>query len=278
MEGNTAVTTVQAAGDTPITFSITGGADQARFSINSASGVLTFVSAPNYDTPTDANADNDYVIEVTASNAVGTDVQTITVAIRNDWHNDSTPAPSQSLLDAFTDYGTIGSAHFGVITYVPLSVKWEVGDGTEPISIFDPGANFSWVDYLTKMKNIGCKAVMLTTKHVDGFCLWPSAVTPDHDIAGTPWYANNGQRNLLAEFCNTARSMEMDVGFYFSLWDGFQLTKNGGYNGAYRTAMYGQLNELMTEFGDVKFIVLDAWGDFWQQFGGPTFDDIPSGS
>src|SRR5262249_51521407 len=76
-------------------------------------------------------------------------------------------------------------------------------------------------------------------------------------------------------FCNTARAMGMDVGFYFSLWDGFQLTKNGGYNGAYRTAMYGQLNELMTQFGDIKFIVLDAWGDFWGQFGAPTFGDMP---
>ncbi|MFZ2855147.1 MAG: DUF4214 domain-containing protein, partial [Rhodocyclaceae bacterium] len=81
-ENATAVTTVTATdgdGDT-LTFSITGGADQAKFSINA--GVLSFASAPDFETPTDSDANNTYVVAVTADDGNGgTDVQTITVTV-----------------------------------------------------------------------------------------------------------------------------------------------------------------------------------------------------
>ncbi|HSV82048.1 MAG TPA: DUF4347 domain-containing protein, partial [Ramlibacter sp.] len=85
-ENQTAVTTVAATdsdGQTP-TFSITGGTDSPRFSIDSASGVLSFASAPNYESPADSDANNTYVVQVTASDGVGgTDVQTLTVTVTN---------------------------------------------------------------------------------------------------------------------------------------------------------------------------------------------------
>jgi hypothetical protein len=80
-ENTTAVTTVVATGDATITYSITGGADSGKFSIVGATGVLTFQSAPNYESPTDANTDNVYVVAVTATNDTGTDVQTISVTV-----------------------------------------------------------------------------------------------------------------------------------------------------------------------------------------------------
>lgn len=82
-ENQTAVTTVVATGDATISYSKTGGADQAKFSINSSTGVLTFASAPDFENPTDANTDNAYIVAVTATNATGTDVQTITVTVTN---------------------------------------------------------------------------------------------------------------------------------------------------------------------------------------------------
>ena len=69
-ENTTAVTTVTAtdpdAGQT-LSYSITGGADATKFTINASTGVLTFVTAPNFESPTDANADNVYLVQVTAS-------------------------------------------------------------------------------------------------------------------------------------------------------------------------------------------------------------------
>ena len=83
-ENTTAVTTVTATdadGTAVITYSISGGADSAKFQIGSSSGVLTFVTAPDFETPTDADTNNDYVVTVQASDGTNTDTQTITVTV-----------------------------------------------------------------------------------------------------------------------------------------------------------------------------------------------------
>lgn len=92
-ENSTAVTTFSATdGDSDaITYSITGGADQARFSIINATGALTFTSAPNFEAPTDSDSNNTYVVDVTASDGKGgTDVQTLTVTVTD--VNEVTPS------------------------------------------------------------------------------------------------------------------------------------------------------------------------------------------
>ncbi len=66
-----------------LTYSLTGGADQARFSLDS-SGILTFVAAPDFETPGDANGDNDYLVQVTVTDAGSlTAVQDLTVSVTN---------------------------------------------------------------------------------------------------------------------------------------------------------------------------------------------------
>jgi surface protein len=86
-ENNTAVTTVTAneadAGDT-LAYSITGGADQAKFNINPVSGALTFVSAPDFENPTDDGTNNTYIVEVTVTDdgvVPENDSQVITVTV-----------------------------------------------------------------------------------------------------------------------------------------------------------------------------------------------------
>ncbi|MCB0125509.1 MAG: VWA domain-containing protein, partial [Caldilineaceae bacterium] len=83
-ENQTAVTTVTATdgdGDT-LSYSISGGADAALFSINSSTGVLTFVAAPDFENPTDAGGDNVYDAQVTVSDGnSGSDVQDIAVTV-----------------------------------------------------------------------------------------------------------------------------------------------------------------------------------------------------
>jgi hypothetical protein len=86
VENQTAVLTVTTTdvdlpGDT-ITYSLSGGADQSKFSINSSSGVLTFSTAPDFEIPTDVGTDNVYEVQVTANDgAGGTDVQSISVTV-----------------------------------------------------------------------------------------------------------------------------------------------------------------------------------------------------
>ncbi len=83
-ENATAVTTVTAtdadAGST-LTYSITGGADAAKFSIDANTGALSFVSAPDYENPTDAGGNNVYDVVVQVSDGTNTDSQAIAVTV-----------------------------------------------------------------------------------------------------------------------------------------------------------------------------------------------------
>lgn len=83
-ENTTAVTTVTATDadqSTTLTYSISGGADAAKFTINSSTGVLTFVSAPDFETPTDADTNNIYEVTVQVSDGSNTDTQDISVTV-----------------------------------------------------------------------------------------------------------------------------------------------------------------------------------------------------
>ncbi|MBF0182176.1 MAG: DUF4347 domain-containing protein [Magnetococcales bacterium] len=82
-ENGTSVTTVTTSATTQ-TFSIDSGADAALFSIDASSGILTFKSSPNYESPTDANGDNQYIVVVKAvDSSANSATQTITVSVTN---------------------------------------------------------------------------------------------------------------------------------------------------------------------------------------------------
>src|SRR5262249_3978681 len=85
-ENTAAVTTVQAtdpdAGQS-VSYSISGGADAAKFSINQQTGVLSFLTAPDFEQPTDVGGDNNYDLIVQASDGSLSDAQTITVKVTN---------------------------------------------------------------------------------------------------------------------------------------------------------------------------------------------------
>ncbi len=83
-EGQTAVTTVTATdadASAALTYSIVGGADSALFSIDSNTGVLTFISAPSFAAPADAGANNVYDVTVQVSDGTNTDTQEIAVTV-----------------------------------------------------------------------------------------------------------------------------------------------------------------------------------------------------
>ncbi|XUX00031.1 MAG: InlB B-repeat-containing protein [Dehalogenimonas sp.] len=85
-ENTTAVTTVTVNDPDPgtiFTFSLSGGADSAKFSIGSATGVLVFISAPNFESPTDSGTNNAYDVIVQVSDGSLTDTQTIAVTVTN---------------------------------------------------------------------------------------------------------------------------------------------------------------------------------------------------
>ena len=130
-ENATAVTTVAATdADLPgqtLTYAISGGADAARFTINGSTGVLTFVTAPNYEAPTDAGADNVYDVTVQVSDGSLIDTQAIAVTVTN-----VNEAP------VITSNGSGPSAGVGVVenqTAVTTVVSTDVDGATPSYSI-----------------------------------------------------------------------------------------------------------------------------------------------
>ncbi|MHB2169957.1 LamG-like jellyroll fold domain-containing protein [Alsobacter sp. R-9] len=99
-ENTTAVATLTATdSDTgsTLTWSITGGADSGKFTINSSTGALAFASAPDYETPTDADTNNVYVVQVSVTDGTATTNQTISVTI-----TDVSEAPTDPYFSSVT--------------------------------------------------------------------------------------------------------------------------------------------------------------------------------
>lgn len=84
-ENTTIVTTVVAVDpeNAPLSYTITGGADQAKFTIDATTGALTFIASPNFEIPSDVGADNVYDLIVQASDGVLVDSQALAVTVTN---------------------------------------------------------------------------------------------------------------------------------------------------------------------------------------------------
>ena len=134
-ENSTAVTTVTAsdadAGSTLI-YSITGGADAAKFSINATTGALSFISAPNYEAPTDAGGNNVYDVVVQVSDGTNTDSQAIAVSVTNvnEAPTDITATGTLAAQESVASGGTIGSAYdpAGIVVATLGAVDPDAGD------------------------------------------------------------------------------------------------------------------------------------------------------
>lgn len=150
-ENSTTVTTVSATdadGSDTKTFSISGGVDAAKFTINSSTGALVFASAPNYENPTDAGKDNSYEVQVTVTDSKGaTDVQTITVYVKD--LNDNSPVINSNGGGATaTVYVTAGTtpvtdndatdADNDVLTYSISDAKIRTSSTTQTNPNYDP--------------------------------------------------------------------------------------------------------------------------------------------
>ncbi len=137
-ENQTTVTTVVASdADLPaqtVTFSITGGVDQARFSITSG-GVLTFVSAPDFENPTDANTNNVYLVQVMADDGNGgTTTQNLSVSVVNQPEGTAGNDVFVLTYSASTVAITVGATNLGTFPLAAPLTLYGLG-GTDSVRI-----------------------------------------------------------------------------------------------------------------------------------------------
>lgn len=138
--------------------------------------------------------------------------------------------------------------HFTVTTYTDK--EW--GDGTEPESIFFPD-KFDAGQWVDAVKAAGMKGLILTCKHHDGFCLWPSKYT-EHTVANSPF--RGGKGDMVREVSEACRKGGIRFGIYLSPWD--RNNVNYGHGEAYNDFFVNQLTELLTGYGDIFSVWFDG--------------------
>jgi alpha-L-fucosidase len=155
------------------------------------------------------------------------------------------PSPQQL---AWHERELYAFVHFNMNTFT--GVEW--GHGRETPSRFDP-SQLDCRQWCALFKECGLTGVILTAKHHDGFCLWPSRFT-EHDVASSPW--RDGQGDVVKELADACREYGLWLGVYISPWD-----RNnplyGKDDAAYNDYFVGQLEELLTNYGTIA----EVWWD-----------------
>ncbi|MBS1490164.1 MAG: alpha-L-fucosidase [Bacteroidetes bacterium] len=155
------------------------------------------------------------------------------------------PVPTPTQL-AWHDMELNAFVHFGINTFTDK--EWGYGDENE--NFFNP-TQCSPSQWVSVLKEAGFKGLILTCKHHDGFCLWPSKFT-EHSIKNAPW--KNGKGDLVREVAEACKQEGLKFGIYLSPWDRHH--KDYG-SPAYIEYYRHQLNELFTLYPDV----FEMWFD-----------------
>lgn len=159
--------------------------------------------------------------------------------------NLSLPLPSKRQL-AWQKLDYYAFVHFNMNTFTDQ--EWGYGDS--PAATFNP-TQLSTDQWASTVKKAGMKGIIITAKHHDGFCLWPSEYTA-YSVKNSPW--RQGQGDLIKELAASCKKYDLKMGIYLSPWD-----RNHPDYGkpAYLTYFRNQLTELLSNYGEI----FEVWFD-----------------
>ncbi len=155
------------------------------------------------------------------------------------------PSSRQEELEKTEFYAFV---HFTVNTFTGR--EW--GDGTESPGLFRPD-RLDASQWVRAVSAAGMKGLILTCKHHDGFCLWPSRYT-DHTVAASAW--KDGKGDVVREVSQACREAGVKFGVYLSPWDRREPCYGSGRK--YDNYFVNQLIELLTGYGEIFSVWLDG--------------------
>ncbi|MEI6139936.1 MAG: alpha-L-fucosidase [Mariniphaga sp.] len=156
------------------------------------------------------------------------------------------PVPTARQL-AWHEMEAYAFVHFTTNTFTDK--EWGFGD--ESPDVFNPSPEMDVNQWAKAVKDAGLKAIVLTCKHHDGFCLWPSQYT-DHSVKNSKW--KNGQGNVVKDVSEACKKYGLKFGVYLSPWD----RNRADYGSPSYVEYYrNQLRELFTTYGPV----FEMWFD-----------------
>lgn len=155
------------------------------------------------------------------------------------------PIPSQRQL-SWHRLQYYAFVHFNMNTFT--NREW--GTGAESPDQFNP-TELDARQWARVARDAGMRGIILTAKHHDGFCLWPTQTT-EHSVKHSPW--RNGQGDLVREVAEACREYGLKFGIYLSPWD-----RNNPQYGSpeYVKIFHAQLRELLTGYGPL----FEVWFD-----------------